>query len=73
MTFEAVQTGRPKFVGRCIAYVRCDNPEIPVPDTILLQHFDGKWYYPRSLQQYEGEVLGWIGPIPLPGLSELEL
>ena len=64
-----VQTGTPTKQGMYIIYEGDSFPGLPHKQ--LMMWINNRWGYPSSTENYRGNVLGWIGPLPTPTLEEL--
>jgi hypothetical protein len=64
-----INQGSPEEPGLYVAYVR-SGFTTSYAEKMLLMNIDGRWGYPSSDQNYRGEVLGWIGPLPAMRINE---
>jgi len=65
-----IERGTPPKAGTYVVYELL-APGFPYPQKQLLLWHEGVWSYSGSDQNYRGEVLGWIGPLPSPTAASL--
>lgn len=61
--------GKPDINGQFVCYVR-DRTQPEWLRPIILSHYYGTWYFPRSDKKYPERVYGWSGPLPTGKLSD---
>lgn len=65
-----IKNGNPPENGMYVVYV--DHRYVcAYPDKKLLMYVNGRWGYLNSDQNFRGKVHGWIGPLPMPSLKDL--
>lgn len=57
-----INKGLPEKFGMYVVYVFLIKSII---ERKLLMFCNDVWFYPSSDQKYRGEILGWIGPLPI--------
>jgi hypothetical protein len=61
--------GKPQRNGEYVCNVQ-DRTQPEWTRPIILNWHDGKWYFPRSNNQYPSGVFGWTGPLPIGRLDD---
>ncbi len=71
LTKQNIQTGNPTEQGMYIAYTEHRHSQVLI-ERVLLMYVGYSWSYPSSDQLFRGKIYGWIGPLPILKLEDIE-
>lgn len=61
--------GKPALNGDYVGLIQ-DRTQPEWVRPIILHWHDGRWYYPKSNNEFTAGVFGWLGPLPVGRLDD---
>lgn len=61
--------GKPQRDGEYVCYIQ-DRTAPEWTRSIILYRHEGKWFYPKSNNEFHSGVFGWTGPLPVGRLDD---